>query len=67
MDGPCRGGDLRQRGARAARALARLVGQACVLDDLIADIRDELKARPYDLVVIAGGCPKRDPPLPASP
>lgn len=48
-------------------ALARLVGQACVLDDLIADIRDELKARPYDLVVIAGGCPKRDPPLPASP
>ena len=36
-------------------ALARLVGKSCVLDDLIADIRGELKARPYDLVAIAGG------------
>lgn len=35
--------------------LARLVGASCVLDDLIADIRDELRARPYDLVAIAGG------------
>jgi segregation and condensation protein B len=30
-------------------ALAELVGRSCVIDDLIADIRDELKARPYDL------------------
>lgn len=35
--------------------LARLVGRSCVLDDLIADIRDELKQRPYDLVFVAGG------------
>jgi segregation and condensation protein B len=35
--------------------LARLVGRTCVLDDLIADIRDELKPRPYDLVFVAGG------------
>ncbi|HEV7326141.1 MAG TPA: SMC-Scp complex subunit ScpB [Bosea sp. (in: a-proteobacteria)] len=35
--------------------LARLVGRSCVLDELIADIRDELKPRPYDLVFVAGG------------
>jgi segregation and condensation protein B len=35
--------------------LAKLVGRACVLDDLIADIREELKARPYELVFVAGG------------
>lgn len=43
-------------------ALARLVGASCVLDDLIADIRDELKARPYDLVAIAGGWQHRTRP-----
>jgi segregation and condensation protein B len=36
-------------------ALALLVGRTCVLDDLIADIQDELKARPYELVFVAGG------------
>ncbi len=36
-------------------ALAKLVGQGCKLDDLIADIVDELRARPYDLVFVAGG------------
>jgi segregation and condensation protein B len=36
-------------------ALAKLVGKECVLDDLIADIRDELKGRPYELVFVAGG------------
>jgi segregation and condensation protein B len=36
-------------------ALAELVGREVVLDELIADIRDELKARPYDLVPVAGG------------
>jgi segregation and condensation protein B len=35
--------------------LAELIGRAVVLDELIADIRNELKARPYDLVSIAGG------------
>ena len=35
--------------------LARLVGPRCNLDDLIADIVDELRARPYDLVFVAGG------------
>jgi chromosome segregation and condensation protein ScpB len=36
-------------------ALARLVGPRCNLDDLIADIVDELRARPYELVQVAGG------------
>ncbi len=35
--------------------LARLVGPECRLDDLIADIQDELRARPYELVFVAGG------------
>jgi len=36
-------------------ALARLVGPSCNLDDLLADLADELRARPYDLVFVAGG------------
>lgn len=35
--------------------LAALIGREVVLDDLIADIRLELKARPYDLIPVAGG------------
>jgi segregation and condensation protein B len=35
--------------------LAMLVGKSCKLDELIADISDELRARPYDLVFVAGG------------
>jgi segregation and condensation protein B len=35
--------------------LAPLVGKDCVLDDLIGDIREELKGRPFDLVFAAGG------------
>jgi len=35
--------------------LARLVGPQCNLDDLIDDIVDELRGRPYDLVFVAGG------------
>jgi segregation and condensation protein B len=35
--------------------LAALVGRDCNLDLLIADIRDELTARPYELVAVAGG------------
>ena len=36
-------------------ALAKIVGRDCNLDDLLADIRDELRARPYELVQVAGG------------
>jgi segregation and condensation protein B len=35
--------------------LATLVGRSCVLDEIIADIRGELKGRPYELVAVAGG------------
>jgi chromosome segregation and condensation protein ScpB len=35
--------------------LARLVGRGCNLDDLLADIVDELRGRPYDVVFVAGG------------
>jgi segregation and condensation protein B len=43
-------------------ALARVVGSTCNLDDLIADIRDELRARPYELVFVAGGYRLRTKP-----
>ncbi len=36
-------------------ALARLVGPSCNLDSLLSDIADELRARPYELVFVAGG------------
>jgi chromosome segregation and condensation protein ScpB len=35
--------------------LARVVGRGCNLDLLIADIRAELRGRPYELVAVAGG------------
>lgn len=35
--------------------LARVVGRECSLDLLIADIRAELRGRPYELVSVAGG------------
>jgi segregation and condensation protein B len=43
-------------------ALARIIGKDCVLDDLIADIRDELRGRPYELVFVAGGFQHRTRP-----
>jgi chromosome segregation and condensation protein ScpB len=43
-------------------APAKLVGQSCKLDDLIADIGDELRARRYDLVFVAGGYQLRTKP-----
>ncbi len=43
-------------------ALAKLLGTNCKLDDLIADIVDELRARPYDLVFVAGGYQLRTKP-----
>jgi hypothetical protein len=52
----------------ARETLAGLVGDACRLDALIADINEELKARPYEIVFVAGGFqfrtrprPRRDP------
>jgi hypothetical protein len=36
-------------------ALVRLVGESCRFDDLIADLVQELRGRPYDLVQVAGG------------
>lgn len=35
--------------------LARVVGRDCNLDHLLDDLREELKARPYDVVTVAGG------------
>jgi segregation and condensation protein B len=39
----------------AREALVGLVGQACRFDDLIADLIHELRGRPYDLTLVAGG------------
>ncbi len=36
-------------------ALVRLVGETCRFDDLIADLTHELRGRPYDLTLVAGG------------
>jgi len=50
-------------GAPVPRAvLARVVGEACPLDAVIADIRAELRSRPYDLVPVAGGWHHRTRP-----
>jgi segregation and condensation protein B len=40
-------------------ALVRVVGQTCRFDDLIADLTHELRGRPYDLTLVAGGCALR--------
>jgi segregation and condensation protein B len=39
----------------AREALVRLVGEASRFDDLIADLIHELRGRPYDLTLVAGG------------
>ena len=36
-------------------ALVRLVSETCRFDDLIADLVHELRGRPYDLTLVAGG------------
>ena len=43
-------------------ALAKIVGKNCNLDDLLADLRDELRPRPYELVHVAGGWQLRTKP-----
>lgn len=35
--------------------LAQVVGRHCAIDLIIADIREELRGRPYDVVAVAGG------------
>jgi segregation and condensation protein B len=42
--------------------LARVIGADCNLDFLIEDIREELRARPYELVAVAGGWQHRTRP-----
>lgn len=42
--------------------LARVIGTSCNLDLLIEDIREELRARPYELVAVAGGWQHRTRP-----
>jgi chromosome segregation and condensation protein ScpB len=37
------------------KTLAGLIGGDCSLDRIIADIRDEISSRPYELVEVAGG------------
>ncbi|PPD42230.1 MAG: transcriptional regulator [Methylocystis sp.] len=46
--------------------LAQIVGDAAHLDDLIADLQAELRARPYELVFVAGGYQLRTRPRFAS-
>ena len=42
--------------------LAKLVGKDCRLDDLVDDLKTELRGRPYDLVFVAGGWQLRTKP-----
>jgi segregation and condensation protein B len=42
-------------------ALVRVVGEDCRFDDLIADLIHELRGRPYDLTLVAGGYALRTP------
>ena len=53
---------LRRARRSRARRSRRLVGRDCNLDDLISDIRDDLRARPYELVFVAGGYQLRTKP-----
>ena len=39
----------------AREALVKLVGRDCNFDELVSDICDDLRARPYELVRVAGG------------
>ncbi|MBI1868054.1 MAG: SMC-Scp complex subunit ScpB [Methylocystis sp.] len=43
-------------------ALTKLVGRDCNFDELISDVRDDLRTRPYELVHVAGGYQLRTKP-----
>ena len=63
MDVARRGGDLRRKPSPCrARPWRGSSGSGCNLDDLLADLADELRARPYDLVFVAGGYQLRTKP-----
>jgi chromosome segregation and condensation protein ScpB len=62
MDAQGRSGDLRLRPPGAARSPRSLVGQDCRFDDLIGDLIHELRGRPYDLALVAGGYALRTKP-----
>jgi segregation and condensation protein B len=55
MDAQGRSRHLRLAKPVPREALGRLVGEACRFDDLIADLIHELRGRPYDLTLVAGG------------
>jgi segregation and condensation protein B len=57
MDAQGRSRHLRLPASCPARSAGarRVVGQDCRFDDLIADLIQELRGRPYDLVQVAGG------------
>ena len=55
MAGSGGSGDLCFADARATRGAGETGWKNCNLDDLLSDIRDELRARPYELVQVAGG------------
>lgn len=42
--------------------LARVVGKDCSIDLLIDDLREELRSRPYEIAVVAGGWQLRSRP-----
>jgi chromosome segregation and condensation protein ScpB len=65
MDAQGRSGDLRLSARPVPReTLVRLVGENCRFDDLIADLIHELRGRPYDLALVAGGyCVAHQDPL----
>ena len=55
MDAQGRSGIFASAKPVSREALVRVVGQDCRFDDLIADLTYELRGRPYDLVLVAGG------------
>lgn len=61
MDDAGRGGDLCLRRPVTRETLARVVGKDCSIDLLIDDLIEELCARPYELVSVAGGWQHRTP------
>src|ERR1700734_1960030 len=49
------GGIFAPKKPAARESLVRFVGNDCRFDDLIADLTHELRGRPYDLTLVAGG------------
>ena len=62
MDGARRSGDLRLAVVVAARGAGQTRRTRCNFDELNSDIRDDLRARPYELVLVTGGYQPRTKP-----